>query len=316
MEEARKGDSVSKKSQDATTINWQKRIISERKASFTKLLAEYYLSLEEFRDIEREVSDEHVASLVRAMETGQFMNAQAVISIAVCGWDKKERKLNGQHISWARSYVERANYKPFIKVVRYKVDTEDEYRLLYKNFDRNRVRTAAHLAKMALFDTPEYEGIRKSTIQYLCAGAKFWRFHQERIKSDVVHNALRYEFPDIGRTTGELLSYVISQQAYHLKRGPVIAAMMETIKAAKSKAVEFWNMIIEGLFQSKTDPPKLLADYLHRTVLGSRSNVGTRQQVSSEEMFNVCIGCWNAYRAGKRLTKTPPGKRAQRLVAR
>jgi len=280
------------------------------------MLADYYLSLEEFRDIEREVSDEHVGTLVRAMETGQFLAAQAVMSIAVCGWDKKARKLNGQHISWARSYLEIPKYQPSIRVVKYRVDTEDEYRQLYKNFDRNRVRTAAHLAKMALFDTPEYEGIKKSVIQYLCAGAKYWKFHNERVKADKVHEALRFEFPEIGRAVAELLAYLNAQQAYHLRRSPVVAAMMETVKAAKTKAIEFWNTLIEGLFSSKSDPAKVLSDYLHRTVLGSRGASNNKTQVPAEVMYNVCIGCWNAFRAGRKLVKTPPGKRTQRLVAR
>jgi hypothetical protein len=138
----------------------------------------------------------------------------------------------------------------------------------------------------------------------------------EKVKPDVVHHALRFEFPEIGRVTGELLAYLNSQQAYHLRRSPVVAAMMETIKAAKTKAIEFWHTLIEGLFSSKSDPAKILSDYLHRTVLGSRGVQGNRQQVPAETMYNVCVGCWNAHRAGRKLTKTPPGKRSQRLVAR
>jgi transcription termination factor NusB len=288
-------------------VDWQKRIINERRVKFNHKLADSYLCLPAFQDIEREISNEHVEHLTKSMENGSFLVHQAAISIAVCGWDNAERKLNGQHISWARSYYENNKYD---------VKTEDEYRQLYACFDRNRVRTVSHLAKMALYGTPEYENVKKSIIPYLTSAARFWRFGASRVKSDEVYKALRYEFPEIGRLAAELVTYVRNMQQNHLRRAPVIAAMMESLKCAKATAMEFWTVMVDGIFKSKTDPAKILHDYLHRTTVGSRITTTERKTVSGEEMFNVCVACFNAYKGNMQLTKTPPGKRTSRVIAR
>lgn len=307
---------MSAKQKQPKEIDWQKRIISERMVKFDHKLADMYLCLPAFQEIEREISNDHVEHLTLAMANGSFLVQQAVMSIAACGWDGKDRKLNGQHISWARSYYDKKNYEPKLKVIRYAVQTEDEYRQLYACFDRNRVRTASHLAKMALFGTPEYEGVKKSIIPYVTSGARFWKFGGSRVKADEVYKALRYEFPEVGRLAAELVTYVRNMQQHHLRRAPVVAAMMETLKCSKPTAMEFWTVMTDGIFKSKTDPAKILNDYLHKTTVGSRVGSSDRKSVSGEEMFNVCVACFNAYKAGMQLTKTPPGKRTSRVAAR
>lgn len=283
---------------------------------FTKKLAEAYLNLPAFNELEREISDSHVEALMSAMKGGRFLNKQAVMSIAYCEWDKLSRKLNGQHISWARwSLPDDIKYAAKIRVVKYKVRTEDEYRKLYACFDRNRTRTTAHLGKMGLFGTPEYEGIKKSIFPYIIAGAKFWYFGAEKTRIDDVITALRTKIKIEGRIAAEIITDARNNQLYHLQRGPVVGAMMETLNKSKEKAAEFWNKLIVGLFQSRTDPAKILSDYLHRTTLGSTKGDSRRTPVYGEDMYNVCVSCFNAFKSGMPLTKTPPGKRSARARA-
>jgi len=282
---------------------------------FTKKLAESYLNLPAFNDLEREVSDSHVETLMLAMKSGLFLNRQAVMSIAFCKWDNTFRKLNGQHISWARfSLPDNVEYVDKIRVLKYEVRTEDEYRQLYACFDRNRVRTPSHLGKMGLFGTPEYEGVKKSIFPYVIAGAKFWYFGGDKVRIDNVIEVLRTKIKAEGRIAADIVTEARSQHHYHLQRGPVVGAMLETLNKSKDKAVEFWNKLIVGLFQARTDPAKVLSDYLHRTALGSAGD-SHRTLVRSEDMYNVCVSCFNAFKQGMPLTKTPPGKRSARVRA-
>ena len=55
---------------------------------------------------------------------------------------------------------------------------------------------------------------------------------------------------------------------------------------------------------------------VQQATVGSRSNASDRKIVSGDEMFNVCVACFNAYKGGMPLSKTPPGKRTNRVVAR
>jgi len=298
-----------------TIINWSTHRVKKMAVMFTAALAQDYNGLPAFA-IERPLDKSYVAELVAAMEGGQFLTEQAALSIAVCAWDGKERKLNGQHIANARMLCNGAIKFPKIDVIRYQVKTVEEYRNLYIYFDSGKNRTASHKAKMLLYATPEYQGIAKYVFPILAAGAKIWHFKQRVYVPEVCY-ALRYEFPTIGRDVAELLSYAYSisdtAQMKLFKRSPIIAAMFETCRVDSVVAREFWTTMLGADFSGVGDVRSQLRDYLSRSAIGY-TKFTQSDRVSLVDMYNFCIACFKAFRAGGTVTKAPKSLRGERLT--
>lgn len=100
---------------------------------FTLKLAKRFINMEASIS-ERRLIVRHVESLLRAAKDGKFLCTEASLVSCICGWDGKERLLNGRHVAWMRSYMP-ASWRPKIRVEKYTVKTEDDFRQLYSTFD-------------------------------------------------------------------------------------------------------------------------------------------------------------------------------------
>jgi len=308
---------MAKKRRRRVSIKWSTRVVSDKMLAFNMRLAAYYNGLLSFK-VERPLDRGHVNWLELSMRDGTFLTHQAVISIAVCAWDKKERKLNGQHIANARLQLGNGAKLPKVRVVKYNVRTEDEYRQLYICFDRSKSRTASHLAKMLIYGSSVYMDVPLKRIPTLTAGARWWWFGSKRVKIEEVCDAMCHDFPKVGKDVADVLEYIVIRAGTSrglFLRQPVVAAIFETVQANSMIAREFWVTMVDGLFRTLTHPAKMLREFLLTTIIGHRVAVSNLASVSNIEMFNYCVGCFNAFHAGSTLTKAPNYKRADRLKA-
>jgi hypothetical protein len=95
-----------------------------------------------------------------------------------------------------------------------------------------------------------------------------------------------------------------SSATAHMRRSPVVAAMLETFKKAPIKAEEFWLAVGNSVgFSSAYDPRLVLRNELNRHALQARTTSVTTQgrSVSVEKMYQWCIYAWNAWREGREL---------------
>ena len=211
--------------------------IYDRHVAFTQDLAIHYLELAPVQ-YERPVRDSWVETLAEKMSNGLFCAEDVDINIAVCRWDGKERRLNGQHTCWARLSMP-ISWKPKIHVVKYEIKTEDDYRLLYMQKDQIAVRTKSHRDQVGLVGTREYQHFSARVVGKIAKGFSYWFFEPPiKATSEAVCEHLRGKHTDIGQLVGKLVDLVISLKCVHLDRQPVFAAMFETVENDASKALD------------------------------------------------------------------------------
>lgn len=282
-------------------------LVSERKVEFTQDLARKIIELPEFVG-ERPLRDGHVAFLVSEMKKGTFLPDIAALVTCICEWDGVERRLNGQHTSWARTYMpDKWDIK--IKLVKYSAPTEEDFRRLYSAIDRGAPRTPAHVLFARVLGNAEFKGIGTPILRLLGTGL---RYHVEahagqgsnrpdRKTVDQIADLMETQYLTQCQTiAGFMQTIKIKPDNKHVWRGPVFGAMFGTFSKNVEKSIEFWTAVATGVgIDSMNDPRGRLRTLLMQSAVacgaGSR---GTRKTFSQEDMLRLCIYCWNQWRNG------------------
>ena len=288
-------------------------IISDRMVEFTHKFATWYAELPKFEG-ERKINQDKAENLRKQMFEGKWSEGHGEISVAVFP-DGTTFRLNGQHRCWARFLLDDENFKPKMRLVTYRVKDNDDYRKLYIRFDNpstHQVRSSSHLVQMALFGTEEFANVSKAACAKVAMGYKFWQYGANnagrKASIERICDELRGEANARARNAAEIIGSILANKKSvgHMARAPVYGAIFETFKYV-TKAREFWQTVIDGLFDKKTDPAKILNDYLHRTGLGNKCRTReVTKLATADEMYNVCIRCFNFWVTGRPLSKTPP----------
>jgi hypothetical protein len=269
-------------------------ILSDRTVVLDHALASRYIDLPIFPG-EREVTDGQVQLLYDEMRKGTFNELLVILSTAV--HNGVEYKINGQHTCWAVMFMP-AQITLNVREIKYKVDSEQQMKLLYATYDRLKARTDAFCTKVILVGTPVMEGIHLSLVSKLTSGLKFWYFENEsdrrRITPEQVAAIVQNELSALWRHTALCLQ-THSSEHKHLLRTPVIAALFATFDKVPTLAPDFWNPVATGLgLEKKTDPRLKLRDFLLQSDL--KAGQGGKNYVPTESMYRVCIQAWNHWR--------------------
>jgi len=293
------------------------KVLSKKKVAFTVDRAYWYLELPSFEG-ERAVNVAHAQRLCDQMEKGEFLFDQAEISVAKCKWDGKVRKLNGQHTCTARFGLS-DSFNPQITITEYEVKSEDEYRLLYAKFDRGQARTRSQVTVASLAGTPEYLEFSRQVLTNLAKGYGDWNangIHTRTLPPEEIAERLRKRDRAVGTRVAPYVRDITrgGKSNSMLRRKAVYSAMFETFNKFPQASDSFWTKVISGVgFRSAMDPALHLRNYLTSVSLGEKSK---NKRVAEEEMFNVCVACFNNHKRGKMLRSCPPGKRPKRVVAK
>lgn len=277
-------------------------------------LATGHLNLLEF-GADRPLNNAHVLRLMTAMKRGTFMPEQ--VMLITCTLDGKEYRMNGQHTCWARLEMP-ANYRCPVQRLRYRAETENDMRRLYASIDRMKGRSGGNVVCSYLFDTPEWAGFSKATVMKLAEAIGFWLWendHQRHSRDgDDRAYLLMTTYYKLGRLVGQFVQDSVGESAKHIRRRPVIAAMLATFSKGQGPAIEFWTAVRDGVgFGSKTDPRLVLRNNLVNAAIGVGMGAAEdKKSVDGEEMYRWCIYAWNTWRRDEPLKQLKAMRGADR----
>lgn len=270
------------------------QLISRKIKEVTPELAEKLLNAN-FYEGQRNIRDRHVRVLCNAIKNGLFTVGH--IAIAKQGWKGGDAMLaNGQHQCNA---VINSGLPINAVVDEYQCKTPEDFALLYRQFDNNASRSLSDIA------LPEAKalGIKwsKEIVNRILSGIGFLEKHN----SLSLHKNERIEclkkYISEGNSINEILSCVNSSENKHLRRSPVIAAMIVTFRKCSADAETFWEEVRDGENLKSSSPTLKLRNYLlsTNTAFGRGVNAPSlNKAASTREMYCKCIIAWNAYRRG------------------
>jgi hypothetical protein len=273
------------------------RTVRSEIVPFTQELATKFIEMPTFIG-ERALYSRHVDKMVADAKNGKFLNMESGLASCTCEWDGVERRLNGQHTCWMRTYMP-ANWCPNIRVTKYSAPSEEDFRELYCTFDSNAPRTPGQKTIAALRGSDGFKDITNARmLQDLKSALTLWvgaTSGNSRITFDDTMDMMKGKHHKVLIDVANYLQDFTFRSAPHMcHRAAVIAAMFSTFSKNISESTDFWNMVRDG--GNPSHPAVALNKYLHRTRVHKGQLERNYTRVSSEEMLRVCIVAWNAYR--------------------
>lgn len=288
-------------------------IVSDRKVNFTKAMAEKHLVMPAFPG-ERELRDKHVDDLLAAAKAGSFLFNQTNIASCVCEWDGIERRLNGQHTAWMRSYMPDEWECP-INYVRYSAPTWDDFRRLYSSIDRGAPRTRGHVVVARVYDSEEYTGITIPTIKQVQGGLSMWlETGKRKLTPDQIATHMTSDHLNICLKVAHMLQTIgsTSRTYAHLRRAAVVGAMLATSSKNHQESVAFWQTVADGInIETNADARYKLREFLIKKSIKADGAYQTRidgEACNSEAMYRVAVNAWNKWRAREPVKTLVPTK--------
>jgi hypothetical protein len=284
---------------------------SRRTVELDPKYAAAFLDFPEFRvgdvKVDRNLSEGHVIHLAREMLAGNFRWEQ--VNLCLAELDGRKIRMNGQHTAWARLYADEQGLPPKtrcpVQLMHYECKTEADARRLYASLDRGRARGGATVVNSHLLGTEEYADVPPYVLKLLAAGLGVWLWEQGHVRGlhggDDRAYLLLKEHHDVARHVADFIKDSKAKEFFHLKRAPVIGAMMATFQKNMKDSMIFWGDVKDGLgLSNKEDPRYILRNWLLRATLSKGSRTSTEAIiVGQEQMYRTCLMYWNAHRKGK-----------------
>lgn len=249
--------------------------------------------------VERELAESRVGYLDAVVKHG----IAVAFNWATAELDGVVYRANGLHSSTALARMNGSMPDNLtVHIDHYKVDDQAGLVALFRQFDsRQSARKPRDVAGAyqgcveALKDVPR--GYAKIAVE----GVAWYRGKvedEEVPKGDDQYALMNEE---------ELHSFIIwvgtgilDVKTPELKRVPVVAAMHATFEVADEPAREFWADVAKGGKAFDDKAPATQLDVWLKSLLKK----GTRPDfVKGENVYQACIYCWNAFRAGKTFDK-------------
>jgi len=235
----------------------------------------------------------HVEFLISEIKKRRFREGE--ISLALCVFDGNRKILvNGQHQLTA---VSESGQPIMATYCEYEVFNEGDLAELYRTFDINYQRSVKNLL-MAEMQALEVDWHPTVGILVLSAGCEINNLIQKPKNERVAR--LR-DYIKEGDFINEIISpngTLPAKEIAHIRRVPVIKAMMLTWQKSQSDAMKFWLMVRDGEGLNKQMPAHRLRDFLQtHSIHGGRVGNPARV-VTGHEMTSRCMVAWNAFRKG------------------
>ena len=274
-------------------------IVSDKSVCLNHAKAAEYIDLPVFEG-EREVADAHVQFLYDEMRKGTFNTFLVILSTAI--YKNVVYKINGQHTAWALYYMP-PSFSIEVREIKYRVNSEEQLKLLYSTYDRLKARSDGHITRVLLAGTPVTEGLWISIVSKVAGGCKYWAVDSEatrrRMSPDQVASMIQREHSDLFRLVGKYAQEHRNDTL--LGRQPVMAAMFATFNKSPAKAPEFWDPVLTGMnLTAKTDARFALRETLLRITTSKHISGGKeRRLMNAEDTYRVCVSAWNKWRRGE-----------------
>jgi hypothetical protein len=270
----------------------------EETLNFTFVEAEAFVNYQEV-PAERPKSDFHADELAAEMLDGNFRWEHVTLMRAILG--KVMYRLNGQHTAFARLDLgPGSHHDKKVRCLTYRVDSEDELRILYEVVDKIKPRTNKQRKLTLLAETPGFENVPNEILHRVSKGYEILRWpdakERKKHKTREVAELMKGADNGICSKVAKFVTEVASRRdGAFVRTPPVCGAMLATFGRNQADSKEFWGAVINGEGLTKSDPRLLL-----RTMLLSKpTGPGKQRGVAEEQTFQYCLVAWNLWRAGK-----------------
>jgi len=301
---------------DVTTLGKGIRLASRKSIRLDEALALRLLEMEKVA-YERPLREGDVQELMKAALGHTFR--YELVNLAYATHNGVDYRINGQHTCWAAMNCKELTGD--VTLLHYRVDSEEDLRILYSSYDRGAPRTRAHVMFAHLHGLALLDDMANRSVALLGQGYAFWRWDSQAARSRTRPETVAYKLQtDDQETISKIvdawrLDGVPLDNARHMRRAPVVAAMLATFEIVPTKiAREFWDAVRTGANLQAGDPRLLLRDRLSATgVQGSQK----KDKITGDTMYHWCITAWNAWRRGRtleHLTVRNAGQRPRPLV--
>jgi hypothetical protein len=299
---------------DIKSLGGSLKLTSQENVELTTDLAHELLAMPAFHS-ERPLRKTHVKTLLRHMRRGTFHWNLVTLITCRCREAHGEHaagttfRMNGQHTCHSRLLA--ASLRAPVKLVRYSAETEADMRRLYSTIDRGAARTKANVIDSYVGGTKDFTDCPGHVRAQLAPAMNMWKWstiheRQEHDAEDIAYLLLEGE-KVVTQHVIKFLTRFGTDEIRHVRRAPVVAAMLETFSKQPAESPEFWEPVVSGLnLKSAGDPRKRL----HKMLLTSnvKGGCGTtiarmakNSLISQESMYRLCITCWNAWREGREI---------------
>lgn len=290
------------------------KFVNERKMAFTHTAAVALLEMPEFPG-DRPLRPEHVIYLIGTMRRKTFHWEWCKLITCTCKQPafnqpaNAEFRMNGQHTAWARLEMP-ADETAHVSIMRYEAATVEDMRTLYASIDRNASRTKANVINSHLVGCNEFAEFPANLIRHTAEGLAVWKWQAATERSthdgDDIACLMKTKHLEVCQRVMRFLNTqglnIRHRDCSHIRRSPVMAAMIATFDKVPTIAPEFWLPVKDGVNLERTDDPRHKLRSELRASVVSMCGGKKAKRVSVEEMYRWCLYAWNAHREGRTLS--------------
>ena len=259
----------------------------------------------EFADMDavpqdRPLSERRLQVYERMVHEGAFR--PCVWAKAFCVETNQHYRVNGKHTSILFSSLELEHVESlYVIIEEYRCETLEDVARLYATFDsKMQTRTASDIYRAFAATVPQLAELPRLTLNLLVAGvaADFYGIRNYLQRQAAERAELLLDNIDFATWANSILT---PQDAYILRRVPVIAAMCGTYGKAKKAAEEFWLAVRDQSASRNDHPTRRLAKFLMITNADGAPIANRRQRHvgDTREFYVRSLHAWNAWRKGE-----------------
>lgn len=259
---------------------------------------------------QRKLRPAHVNDLVSKMEQGLFRFGEIAIAHT---WNNKKIQMNGQHVC---SAIIKSRSSQECIIEEFQVKDPTELSLLFRQFEIL-PRTLADMVNVesnALnLDWPSWlSSLVVASGALVTFGDKNFKAAKSKSSVNILHAVTKDDRVELLKkfiTEGAFLKKFLiddptSSDIKHIKRAAVCAMIFKTLKIDVTDAEKFWVGVRDGENLTQKDPQWLLREFLRtNNMISFRNNYSYRQTTNHEIGYRVAL-TWNAFREGRKISKT------------
>ncbi len=264
----------------------------------SKSLVEEFVNMEP-APYDRALSERRMQVYERILKAGNFR--PVVWASAMCYETNCTYRVNGKHTS---TLLSRMNPIPefYVTIERWACETLKDVSGLYNTYDSNvSSRTGADINMSFAAAIPELKDVPIKLINLTVSAASYIKWDEATLRRVPAAERAEelLERSDFARWLYQVVKTADTHKmslSKHLLRSPVATAMMATYDRAPSVAKHFWTAVRDESEANRDHPTRVLARFLVRAAIGSRSSTAEKKLVGFREVYVKCLHAWNAYR--------------------
>jgi len=269
---------------------------------------------------ERPLSRDHLNFLEKELSPPKKDFDWAMMKIMINGVETWLRE-NGQHT--VHLFVTgRLAVDPsyMVHLSKYEGDTLEDASLLWQSFDcPEEKRTRTQIVHALASSHPRLTGVDLASVKPALSGVEYVNGgkYKNNLYETIDRNIDFILFSDqVAQSCKNTAGTIDSHKMTRVKtRQAVQGAIMLTWMANPGKALAFWSCVLGGvgaLGSTMEDPALVCRHMLESTTIHCGAGKIVRGSVSTDQMVNLCIVCWNSFRRGRTMKHLKPGNDGQR----